>query len=140
MEIAGVIKYGMIAVGAVVILASFWFHSVKKMTSDLAVAWALLGAVLVIVGAVPVLSAWIQKISGWTGLALFCVGAVCLWGAFQLTLQISRLLMQNQELAMQISLLLQENERLLSKLKDEKADLEEENGSEIQNEKDTVRN
>ena len=55
-----------------------------------------------------------KAVSGWTALALFCVGSVCLWGAFLLSLLISRLLSQNQELAMQVSLLLRENEELLA--------------------------
>ncbi len=138
MEIASIIKYGMIAVGAVAILASFWSHAVKKMTLDFAVAWGLLGAVLILVGAVPPLSAWIMKISGWTGLALFCVGTVCLWGAFQITLQISRLHMRSQELAMQVSLLMAENQRLLQELKKGREGSERADGPGIIHEKDTV--
>ena len=114
MEMVTVIKYGMVCVGLTAAVVSFWLHAEKRMTSDLAVAWCLLGMVIGAVGAVPVFSAWMNHISGWTALALFCVGSVCLWGAFLLSLLISRLLSQNQELAMQVSLLLRENEELLA--------------------------
>lgn len=124
MGMADIIKYGIIFMGIAIMLSSFWFHSIKKMTSDLAVVWCLLGLVMVVVGLVPALSAWINRISGWTGLALFGVGAACLWGAFQICLLISRLLTQNQELAMQVSLLLEENRRILAKLEER----EEESG------------
>ena len=118
MGMADIIKYGIIFMGIAIMLSSFWFHSIKKMTSDLAVVWCLLGLVMVVVGLVPALSA------GWTGLALFGVGSACLWGAFQICLLISRLLTQNQELAMQVSLLLEENRRILAKLEER----EEESG------------
>lgn len=120
MGIAAIIKYGMVIMGLIVVLASFWFHSIKKMTPDLAVAWCLLGVVMITVGLVPALSAWIDRISGWTGLALFGVGAVCLWGGFQICLLISKLLTQNQELAMQISLLMEENQRILRDLQEQR--------------------
>ncbi len=66
-------------------------------------------------------------------MALFIVGAVCLWGGFQFSLLLSRLAMKNHELAMQVSLLLQENERIMRQL-EEKADGMREN-----EEKDSVR-
>lgn len=121
----GIIRCGLVLVGVLVIAASFWLHAVKKMTSDLSVAWCLLGLVVAAVGAVPAFSAWLRLISGWTGLALFCVGAVCLWGGFLLTLLISRLLMQTQELAVQVSLLLRENEELREQREREERDHEE---------------
>ncbi len=120
-----VIRCGLILVGLLVIMASFWLHAVRKMTSDLSVVWCLLGLVVAVVGAVPVFSAWLRRISGWTGLALFCVGAVCLWCGFRLTLLISQLMMQTQELTMQVSLLLQENEELRASQWEEERDDEE---------------
>lgn len=93
--------------------SSFWYHSVRKMTVNLAVVWEILGVILIVIGSVPVLSSWTHLISMGTGLGLFIVGAVCLWGGFQFSLLVSRLAMKNQELAIQVSLLIQENEKLI---------------------------
>lgn len=111
MGLAVIMRYGLAMVGLVLLISSFWFHAAKKMTSDLAAAWCLLGFVLMMVGLVPVLSTWIDHISGWTGIALFFVGTACLVGAFRICLIISRLTTQNQELAMLVSLLLEESTR-----------------------------
>ena len=99
-------RWALVGVGLLLVYSSFRAHAAKKMTSDLATAWCLVGIVLLVVGVVPPLSRWLDLISGWTGIALFCVGAVCLWAAFRICLILSRLVTQNQELAMQGSLLL----------------------------------
>lgn len=113
-----IIKYGIITVGILVMFSSFWYHSVKKMTVNLAVVWEILGAILIAIGSVPVLSSWTHLISIGTGLGLFIVGAVCLWGGFQFSLLVSRLAMKNQELAIQVSLLIQENEKLIQQFEE----------------------
>ena len=113
-----IIKYGIITVGILVMFSSFWYHSVKKMTVKLAVVWEILGAILIAIGSVPVLSSWTHLISMGTGLGLFIVGAVCLWGGFQFSLLVSRLAMKNQELAIQVSLLIQENEKLIQQFEE----------------------
>lgn len=88
------------------------------MTVNLAVVWEILGAILIAIGSVPVLSSWTHLISMGTGLGLFIVGAVCLWGGFQFSLLVSRLAMKNQELAIQVSLLIQENEKLIQQFEE----------------------
>ncbi len=118
METAYLVKYGMIVVGIVIILAGFWFHSIKKMTVNFSVVWEFLGVILIIIGSVPVLSAWTRLISAGTGFALFCLGTICLMGGFQFSLLVSQLTMKNQELAIQVSLLNQENERILFELEE----------------------
>lgn len=118
MGTAGVVKYGMVIVGGLTILASFWFHSIKRLTVNFAVVWEFLGVILIVIGAVPVLSAWTRLISAGTGLALFCLGTVCLMGGFQFSLLVSQLTMKTQELAMQVSLLNQENERIMYELEE----------------------
>lgn len=109
---ADIVKYGMIAAGIFIMTSSFWYHSVRKLTVNLAVVWEILGAILIATGIFPALSSWTHHISRGTGLVLFVVGAVCLWGGFQFSLLLSRLAMKNQELAMQVSLLIQENEKI----------------------------
>ena len=118
---ADIIKYGMIAAGVFVMVSSFWHHSCRKLTVNLAVVWEIFGAILIATGVFPVLSTWAHHISRGTGMALFIVGAVCLWGGFQFSLLLSRRAMKNHELAMRVSLLLQENERIMRQL-EEKAD------------------
>ncbi len=113
---ADIIKCGMIAAGIFIMISSFWFHSVRKLTVNLAVVWEILGVILLATGIFPVFSSWTYHISTGTGLALFFVGVACLWGGFQFSLLVSRLAMKNQELAMQISLLIQENEKMMWQL------------------------
>ena len=116
MSTLALIRLGVILVGLALAVCSFGSHAAKKMNSDLAVAWCILGVSLVIMGAVPALSAWLELVSFWTAVALFGVGTAGLGGAFELSVLISRALTQNKELAMQISLLLQENQQLRDKI------------------------
>ena len=106
-----VIRCAIVGGGLLLLAAGFWFHAGKRLTSDLAAVWCLVGLAMVTVGAVPALSRWIDYISVWTGLALSCVCTVCLLGAFRICLMISKLVTQNQELAMIVSLLLAERRR-----------------------------
>lgn len=111
MGTSAIMRCAIVGIGLLLVIASFWFHAGKKMNSDLAAVWCVLGVAVVIVGAVPMLSKWLDLISLWTGIALLCVGAACLLGAFRICLMISKLITQNQELAMLVSLLLAERER-----------------------------
>ena len=88
----------------------------KKACYNLAVAWECIGIGLVLVGAIPVLSAWCYQVGEGTAVAMFLVGAVAVWSGYELSIQISVLSMKMQEIAMQVSLLNQENERMLNKL------------------------
>ncbi len=116
---AVVVKCGIIAVGIFVMLSSFWYHSVRRLTVNLAVVWEILGALLIAIGIFPVFSSWTHHISQGTGLVLFFVGGICLWGSFQFSLLLSRLTMKNQELAMQVSLLIRENEEIMRQLEEQ---------------------
>lgn len=106
MNAVGIMRLTLVGVGLLVAAASFWLHAAKKMTSDLATAWCLVGIVILVIGAVPALSDWLGRISVWTGMALLISVSVGLWAAFRICLILSRLVTQNQELAMQVSLLL----------------------------------
>ncbi len=116
---ANIVKYGMIAAGIFIMVSSFWFHSVRKLTINLAVVWEILGVMLIVAGIFPILSSWTYHISTGTGMVLFFMGAICLWGGFQFSLLVSRLAMKNQELAMQVSLLIQENEKIIRQLEEQ---------------------
>ncbi len=116
---ADIVKYGIIAAGVFIMISSFWYHSYRKLTVNLAVVWEIFGAILIVTGIFPVLSSWAHHISRGTGLALFFMGAVCLWGGFQFNLLLSRLAMKNQELAIQVSLLIQENERIMRQIEEQ---------------------
>lgn len=94
----------------------FYLHAVKKLAVNLAVAWEGIGVGLVLIGAIPVLSAWCYLVGEGTIIAMFLVGSVVVWSGYELSIQISSLAMKTQELAMQVSLLNQENERILNEL------------------------
>lgn len=111
MGASAVMRCAIVGIGLMLVIASFWFHAEEKMNSDLAAVWCVLGFAVILVGAVPVLSKWLDAISMWTGVALLCVGAACLLGAFRICLMISKLVTQNQELAMMVSLMLAERRR-----------------------------
>lgn len=113
-----IIRIGLIAVGIILIVFGFWTHSIKKLAVNYAVIWGLLGIVMILVGAIPVLSEWTAMMAPGMGLAFFCVGALILFTEVQESLVISQLNLKNRELAMQVSLLNQESERMMLELEE----------------------
>ena len=113
-----IIRIGLIAAGIIIIVFGFWTHSIKKLAVNYAVIWGLLGIVMILVGAIPVLSEWTAMMAPGTGLAFFCVGALILFTEVQESLVISQLNLKNRELAMQVSLLNQESERMMLELEE----------------------
>lgn len=113
-----IIRIGLIAAGIILIVFGFWTHSIKKLAVNYAVIWWLLGIVMILVGAIPVLSEWTAMMAPGTGLAFFCVGALILFTEVQESLVISQLNLKNRELAMQVSLLNQESERMMLELEE----------------------
>ena len=113
-----IIRIGLIAAGIILIVFGFWTHSIKKLAVNYAVIWGLLGIVMILVGAIPVLSEWTAMMAPGTGLAFFCVGALILFTEVQESLVISQLILKNRELAMQVSLLNQESERMMLELEE----------------------
>lgn len=116
MNTAIIVKIGMIVTGLLIMGLTFYLHAVKKLAVNLAVAWEGIGVGLVLIGAIPVLSAWCYLVGEGTIIAMFLVGSVVVWSGYELSIQISSLAMKTQELAMQVSLLNQENERILNEL------------------------
>lgn len=112
MSVAVFLRIGIVVTGLLIMWQSFYMHAVI----NLAVAWECIGIGLVLVGAIPVLSAWCYQVGEGTAVAMFLVGAVAVWSGYELSIQISVLSMKMQEIAMQVSLLNQENERMLNKL------------------------
>ena len=116
MSVAVLLRIGIVVTGLLIMWQAFYMHAVKKLAINLAVAWECIGIGLVLVGAIPVLSAWRYQVGEGTAVAMFLVGAVAVWSGYELSIQISVLSMKMQEIAMQVSLLYQENERMLNKL------------------------
>ena len=102
--------------GLGIMIVTFVLHAKKKLTVNLAVTWELLGIAAILSGAVPRFSGWSSRIGLGSLVVLLITALLVLWGVYQMTIQISSLLMKNQELAILVSLLNQENERILREL------------------------
>ena len=111
MSTAAIVKACVILMGIGIMIVTFVLHAKKKLTVNLAVTWELL-----LSGAVPRFSGWSSRIGLGSLVVLLITALLVLWGVYQMTIQISSLLMKNQELAILVSLLNQENERILREL------------------------
>ena len=116
MSTATIVKFCVILVGIGIMAITFVLHAEKKLTVNLAVTWDLLGIAACLSGAVPKFSGWSSRLSFGSLVVLLITAFLVLWGVYQMTIQISSLIMKNQELAIQVSLLNQENERILQEL------------------------
>lgn len=116
MSTGELIKAGLIVTGIVIMVFSFVLHALRRLTVNLAVMWEFMGVVLILIGAIPALSAWCYLVGWGSAISLFFVGVLTVWQGYQLSILISSLYMKNQELAMQVSLLNQENEKILKEL------------------------
>ena len=116
MSTAAIVKACVILMGIGIMIVTFVLHAKKKLTVNLAVTWELLGIAAILSGAVPIFSGWSSRIGLGSLVVLLITALLVLWGVYQMTIQISSLLMKNQELAILVSLLNQENERILREL------------------------
>ena len=116
MSTAAIVKFSVILVGIGIMAITFVMHAEKKLTVNLAVTWELLGIAAILSGAVPKFSGWSSRLSLGSLVVLLITAFLVLWGVYQMTIQISSLIMKNQELAIQVSLLNQEYERILQEL------------------------
>ena len=116
MSTATIVKFCVILVGIGIMAITFVLHAEKKLTVNLAVTWELLGIAAILSGAVPKFSGWSSRLSFGSLVVLLITAFLVLWGVYKMTIQISSLIMKNQELAIQVSLLNQENERILQEL------------------------
>ncbi len=106
------IRIGFVVIGAALIGFTFCTHCAKRLTVDYAVAWSLLGAILVFMGLIPAFSRWLSSLGPQVEWVLFCAGVLLLAAGMHESIVISRLLTKNKELSMQVSLLNQENEEM----------------------------
>lgn len=116
MSTAAIVKACVILMGIGIMIVTFVLHAKKKLTVNLAVTWELLGIAAILSGAVPRFSGLSSRIGLGSLVVLLITALLVLWGVYQMTIQISSLLMKNQELAILVSLLNQENERILREL------------------------
>lgn len=116
MSTAAIVKACVILMGIGIMIVTFVLHAKKKLTVNLAVTWELLGIAAILSGAAPRFSGWSSRIGLGSLVVLLITALLVLWGVYQMTIQISSLLMKNQELAILVSLLNQENERILREL------------------------
>ena len=114
MSTAAIVKACVILMGIGIMIVTFVLHAKKKLTVNLAVTWELLGIAAILSGAVPRFSGWSSRIGLGSLVVLLITALLVLWGVYQMTIQISSLLMKNQ--AILVSLLNQENERILREL------------------------
>lgn len=109
---AMIMKIGIIILGIAMVLASFWFHSIKKLAVNFAVFWAGLGILLILAGAVLPMWIWGKLFFAWQGILFLLLGMILFIGGFLINMILSQLIAQNHELAMQMALLIEEKERL----------------------------
>ena len=111
MEAGSIVESAMTAVGIVVMLCSFWFLSVKRMTADLAVIWEITGMMLIVMAVISRVCGWGVGLQGMEEPVLIVLGVAGLFAGYQFSLLISSLLMKNQELAINLSMLQGEDRR-----------------------------
>lgn len=114
MELADLIKTGVIVSGAGLILISFWLHCEKKLTINFAVVWMLLGMMLIVSGILPAPVFWLRLLASELAVPFLGLGICCIVGGLVSSLIFSQMAMKNRILAMQVSLLLEENRKILS--------------------------
>jgi hypothetical protein len=104
--------------GFIFLLVVFYQFSRRRLVANISLGWAGFTLQLMLVGAVPSLSAWADIIAPTTFFGLYCLGFFALLGTLLLSISVSKLIMRNHELAMQVSLLNQENTKIRSDLKE----------------------
>ncbi|MCI9598097.1 MAG: hypothetical protein HFE75_12545 [Firmicutes bacterium] len=119
MEMAVVVKTGIIVFGIVMIAAGFWFHSIRKLAVNFAVCWAWLGALLALAGAI--LPTWVlsRMFGAWQGIPFLCLVGILSIGGFLGSMILSQLMMKNRELAMRVALLIEEREQMELELEED---------------------
>lgn len=118
MEMTLVVRSGIIILGIAAAFAGFWFHSIRKLTVNFGVIWSGLGILLIVLGVAFPDSLWRRMFPFWQGVPFLFLGILLLIGGFCFSIQVSKLLMKNREMAMRLSLLIEEKEQLKIKLEE----------------------
>ena len=108
METGRIVEIVVTIAGIVIVISSFWFLSVKKMTANFVVIWEIIGVALVMLGGTFRLSVWGTMIYEDGEHLAICISVAGLFICYQFSLVVSSLLMKNHEMAMEVSMLLQE--------------------------------
>lgn len=105
------------ALSGVFLLAVAFFSLVnKRMTEGFSLGWAVGAVFLFLMGVIPGMCSWTDKVSTVNMISLIILAVFLLSFVFWISSIISQLMRKTQELAMHVSLLNQENEKIMGKL------------------------
>ncbi len=105
--------------GIVFLVITFLSYTKRKMTAEIGLLWIIFSILMMVIGVIPDGFAFLGQIRKRTAVVLFGAACFLLLMLLYLSIVISQLLRQNQELAIQVTLLLHDNERILSALENE---------------------
>lgn len=108
-EAVVVIRIAFIVIGALLCIIDFISYCKQKLLERFAFILAVLGVALIVVGAVPGLSSWLELFAVRGGIVIVVCLVIGLWIVYAMCAAISALTYKNQELAIQVSLLNCEN-------------------------------
>lgn len=120
METTEMLQLLVIIGGIVLFVITFLSYAKRKMTEEIGLLWIFLSILMMVIGAIPNSFALLGQIRRSVAFVLFGAACFLLLMLWYLSIVISQLLRQNQELAIQVTLLLHDNERILSALENEK--------------------
>ena len=124
MSVGDGLRLFMIVVGLIILVMTVMSLARKHMTESFCIVWGVIAAIAICAGIIVQPTQWNRYIS-WGTLLLILFGVVLLLaGTFILSVRISMLSRQVEELAMQVSLLNQENEMILRELGEEQVESE----------------
>lgn len=118
MESAVLLRIIIFAMGIILLMASVYSLSRRRMTEPFCLAWGFVALMLIVAGLLLKPTEWRRYISGSTMTIVLLVGFCVGWGAFFISTKVSELMRKNLELAMQVTLLNQEREEIRSKLEE----------------------
>lgn len=119
------VRIAIIVVGVLLCIIDFVAYCKQKLLDKFAFILTMFGIVLIVVGAVPALSGWLEKFTLKGGIVLVICIVIALWILYSMCTSISVLTYKNQELAIQVSLINSENAQYIRALseRDEEPEL-----------------
>lgn len=116
LEAVEIMRIAFIVVGALLCITDFISYCKRKLLDRFAFILAVLGIALVLVGAIPALSGWLEMLAVRGGIVIVSGLVIALWIIYSMCETITDLSYKNQELAIQVSLLNCENEQNIKAL------------------------